>query len=153
MVAILVSGPAGAGKSQRAAELLQLLPQGVLADFQSLYAAILGLLREPDGRYPERLQTDAYALQMAELLRHTVIRQAREQELDIVATNSDGDPTRRIYLLNLLGPGGREEIIDPGISVVTTRLERNGVLSENCDQAIKRWYGRLQRERQEARRG
>ena len=129
------------------------LPTAVLADFQSLYAAILGLLREPGGRYPERQQTHSYALQMAELLRHTVIRQAREQELDIVATNSDGDPTRRIYLLNLLGPGGREEIVDPGRAVVTVNLERNGVLSEQCGKAIERWYGRLQRERQEARRG
>ena len=150
---ILISGPAGAGKSQRAAELLAELPQGVLADFQSLYAAILGLLRQPDGRYPERLQTDAYALQMAELLRHTVIRSAREQELDVVATNSDGSPERRRFLLGLLGPGAREEVIDPGRAVVEANLSVNGVLSENCRSALQRWYARLNQDRAAARRG
>ena len=33
--------------------------------------------------------------QMAELMRHTIIRQAREQELIAITTNSDGSPERR----------------------------------------------------------
>ena len=46
----LISGPAGAGKSQLARELLaQVQGQGAIVDFQSIYAALLLLRRGDDG--------------------------------------------------------------------------------------------------------
>ncbi len=152
---VLLSGPAGGGKSAAARELLAELPRSVLADFQSLYAAILGILRLDTGRYPERLETQAYALQMAELLRTVVIRSAAENELTVIATNSDSSPERREHLLGLLGgPGHAEErIIDPGIRTVTERLSGGGSISEQCAAAMSRWYGTEEvREHLDARR-
>ena len=51
-----------------------------------------------------------------------MIRIAREREIGIVATNSDGSPARRAYMLGLLGPGAVERVIDPGRAVVEARL-------------------------------
>ena len=63
MAGLLLSGPAGAGKSREARRLLVELPAAVLIDFQSLYAAILGLTRDTEtGRYPERDDRHRYGL-------------------------------------------------------------------------------------------
>jgi hypothetical protein len=117
----------------------------VAADFQSLYAALLLQERLPNGRYPERNPAHAaYLIPLTEALRQTVITFARERQIDVVATNSDGSPTRRADLLRRLGPGSVERILDPGLSIVTERLSNaDGTLSENCSAAINRWYGRL----------
>ena len=64
-------------------------------------------------------------------------------DIEIIATNSDGSPARREYLRGLLGPGAVETVLDPGRAVVEERLSVNGVLSQQCGQAIDRWYGRL----------
>ena len=112
------------------------------ADFQSLYAAILLLERLPNGRYPEREQRHTHALSMAEYLRQVIMRGAQERGITVVTTNSDGRPERRQNLLRGLGPGSREIIIDPGIELVSQRLSVDGVLSENCNEAIRRWYSR-----------
>ena len=150
----LISGPAGSGKTELAAQLRRDLPEAVIADFNELLTTLLGIVRLPNGRYPERLDSDGYAMALAELLRHTIIRQARERELTVITTSSDGDPTRRAFLLGLLGPDAEERIIDPGRVVVEARLSRpDGTLSSSCAEALQRWYGRLQRERQEARNG
>ena len=143
-MAILLSGPAGAGKTQIARDLLAQLPQGVLIDFQTLYAALLGILRNADGRFPERESHRAYALAMAEYLRRAAITGALNMELDPIVSNSDGSEIRRHFLLSQLGPGAVERVIDPGVELVRERLTGpDGILSENCNQAIARWYGRL----------
>ena len=53
---VIISGPAGAGKTQRAQELIaELQAEGlepIAADFQSLYAALLLVSRGEDGRFP-----------------------------------------------------------------------------------------------------
>ena len=66
----LLSGPAGGGKSQRARELLENSQEPMaLVDFQTIYAAILGIQRDPaTGRYPEREGRHVYALALAEYL-------------------------------------------------------------------------------------
>ena len=145
MPGILLSGPAGAGKSRAGRDLLATLPHGVLIDFQDLYASLLGLSRDAQtGRYPERDSLDAYALALAEYLRRAAITGALGQDLDPVVTNSDGNPARRRELLALLGAGARETILDPGIDVVTSRLvTEEGNLSRQCQEAVNRWYGRL----------
>ena len=45
---VLLSGPAGAGKSQMARELLRTGKADVAADFQSILAALLLLERDPE---------------------------------------------------------------------------------------------------------
>ena len=113
-------------------------------DFQLLYAAMLGIERDDEtGRFPERDERMGYVMPLVELQRQRLIRQAVEDDIEVVATNSDGDGGRRNYLLGLLGPGSTEEVLDPGIQVVRERLTVNGTLSNQCGSAINRWYGRL----------
>lgn len=139
---LLLSGPAGAAKSAEARRLLREAGEPtVAADFQSIVAALLLLERDSDGRYPPRPE---WVLPMAEYVRRSVITGARNAEIDIVATNSDGDPERRRFLLEKLGPDSKELVIDPGEAIVTARLAspRTGRLSDDCAKAIGRWYGR-----------
>ena len=144
MANILVSGPAGAGKSRLARDLLaQMQGQGAIVDFQAIYSALLLLLRGPDGRYPERDPADAHLLALSEYVRKAMFTGAREMDIEVIATNSDGSPSRREYLRGLLGAGAVEQVLDPGRKVVVDRLSINGVLSQQCGQAIDRWYGGL----------
>ena len=140
-----MTGPAGAGKSQEAKRLIEeAVAPLVVADFQSLYAALILLRRNAAGRYPERNPAHAaYLLPMAEYTRQAIITGAAEMDVDVIATNSDGSPARRAALLQRLGPGAVERILDPGIDVVTQRLSGpDGELSDQCRQAIQRFYGR-----------
>ena len=145
MAGILLSGPAGAGKTDLARELLNQFQQpGVVADFQSIYAALLLLVRDSSGRYPQRLATQSHALAIAEYVRRAIMTVALENDVSIVVTNSDGDPTRRNFLLGQMGPGAVERVINPGIDVVRERLaDVDGLLSVQCGDAINRWFGRL----------
>ena len=143
MAGILLSGPAGAGKSQQARDELDSRAVAVVVDFQTIYAGLLQLRRREDGRYPEREDRHAHVLPLAEYTRRAMITGARQREIDVIATNSDGSPERRAQLLELLGTGASERVIDPGRAVVVSRLSEDGVLSEQCEQAIGRWYGRL----------
>ena len=140
-MATLLSGPPAAGKSLRSRELLAASPNGVLVEFQPLYASALGVERLPTGRYPPRDPSRAYALAHTEGVRQASIRVAREQGLDPIASNTSGDPERRAFLLQLLGENAIEEVIDPGIEVVTSRLSVDGQLPDDCRRAIEHWYG------------
>ena len=145
MPSVLLSGPAGAGKSQVAAALAAESAEPVaIADFSELLAAVSGARRDPTtGRFPPR---DERLLPLAETLRRTVIRVAVERQFRVIATNSDGSPERRSFLLGLLGSGATERIVDPGEAVVRARLaEPEGAISADCEQAIRRWYTRLSR--------
>ena len=144
MANLLISGPAGAGKSAVARLRRREMAQpAVIADFQSIYVALSGDVRDDDnGNYPER---DPDLLPLVERERQRIIRDALEAEIGIVGTNSDGAQARREYLLGILGPDALEEIVDPGIDVVTARLSdpSTGSLSDSCSSAISRWYSRL----------
>ena len=140
MAGLLLSGPAGAGKSQEAARLAaEATRPTIIADFQAITVAVLGHTRRPDGSYPKRPK---WALPIIEHVRREVIDAAVEREISVVATNSDGAPARRAFLLARLGPGSVERVIDPGREVVTARLTDNitGQLDPECDEAIGRWY-------------
>ena len=141
MASILISGPAGASKSALARKLLAELPLAIAADFQSIYAALALVERDPDGRYPPR---DPRLLPIVEYVRRAILTGALSREIDVIATNSDGDPARRKFLLGSLGAGATERIVDPGIEVVSARLADpvSGELSEDCAAAIGRWFGR-----------
>ena len=141
MANFLLSGPAGAGKTQEARRILnESAVPAIALDFQTLYAALLLLERQRDGRYPERLTKHEYVLPMVEYLRQAGITGAAAMELDVILTNSDGSPPRRDTLLQRLGPGAAEVVIDPGVDVVRRRLAVDGVLSDQCEEAIDRWY-------------
>ena len=143
MASILISGPAGSGKSAIVRRMLaEHSGPAVAADFQAIVAALLLLERGPDGLYP--LRPD-WVLPIAEYVRRAAISGAVARELDVLATNSDGDPARRQFLREQLGPGATEQIVDPGESVVKARLAdpASGELSESCGAAVARWYGRV----------
>ena len=142
----LISGPAGAGKSAVARQLREdWLAEGgepvAVADFQSLYAAVSGDVRGPDGLFPLR---DERLLPVVEYLRRALLTAARERGLRLIATNSDGDPARRAFLLKELGEGASERVVDPGEEIVRARLAdpTTGTLSEECNAAVNRWYRR-----------
>ena len=145
MAGQLISGPAGGGKSQAARRLYaSLTVPGVIVDFQSIYAALLQIERLPNGRYPERLESESHILAITEYLRRAAITAAVNREIFVIATNSDGSLVRRAKLLEEIGPGATERVIDPGESVVTQRLsDSRGRISSQCGFAIQRWYGRV----------
>ena len=143
MASILLSGPAGAAKSALAWRLLAEHPQlAAVADSQSIYAAITLVQRDRNGRYPLR---DDRLLPLVEYTRRAIIGGAIARDIDIVATNSDGDPERRAFLLATLGTGAVEQVVDPGRSIVAARLSdpATGELSIECNAAIDRWYTRV----------
>ena len=141
MASILLSGPAGVSKSQAAAELIQSASAPlVVADFQSLIVAMRQLRRGPDGRYPAR---PTWILPLTEYVRAAVVTGAVRRDISVIITNSDGNPERRKFLLERLGPGATETIIDPGIDVVQSRLaDSHGELEPECSRTIPRWYSR-----------
>ena len=140
---VLVSGPAGAGKSAVAKSMVAFAEEPtVLVDFQALHVALTGVERRSDGTYPLR---DERLLPITEYVRRAVIGAAVERDIGVVATNSDGDPERRAFLLSELGPGAEERIVDPGRATVEARLADpvTLTLSDDCTEAVNRWYVRL----------
>ena len=139
---VLLSGPAGSGKSSVARSLLAESEEPMIAaDFQSIYAA-LTLAERENGRYPLR---DDRLLPITEYVRRATIGAAVARGLGVVATNSDGDPARRRFLLERLGEGAQERIIDPGEEVIRRRLAESfegtfSIVSPDCKAAIARWY-------------
>ena len=142
MAGILLSGPAGAAKSALARRLLaESTELAAIADFQLVYRALTDVERGRDGRYPLR---DERLLPLTEYVRRAIIAGAVNRDIAVIATNSDGDPERRAFLLGQLGAGAVERIVDPGRNIVEARLSdpETGVLSSECDSAIGRWYSR-----------
>ena len=140
---ILVSGPAGGGKSAVAREeLAAQAGPAVVADFQSVVVAMLQLERLADGRFPVR---PPWILPITEYVRRSIITGATNRDIAIIATNSDGASERRRFLLGQLGPGAIEKIVDPGRATVEARLAdaATGDLSPQCGEAVNRWYSRL----------
>ena len=142
MASILLSGPAGAAKSALARRLLADHPTlAAIADFQLVYRALTDVTKDRDGRYPLR---DERLLPLTEFTRRAIITGAVNADIDVIATNSDGDLKRRAFLLSQIGPGAVERVVDPGKNIVAARLSdpETGELSDECDSAIMRWYGR-----------
>lgn len=142
---LLLSGPAGAGKSQLAQQLVEdAANPTVTVGFQEIYALLLGIRRQPNGRYPERRPEDDWVMPMAEYMRRVAITRAVQADLSVIATNSDGSPERRRELLRILGADSTEQILDPGENVVRARLSDpvTGGLSRQCETALNRWYRR-----------
>ena len=119
----------------------------IVADFTAIAVSLLAHERDEEGRYPLR---PAYALPLTEYVRRAAISGAQDREIFTVVTNSDGDVGRRSALLGMLGSGAREQVVDPGPSVVAARLNVSMELLQDeedpddpCAGAIVRWYRRL----------
>ena len=54
------------------------------------------------GRYPLRNER---LLPLTEYVRRAIITGATDRDITVIATNSDGDPARRAFLLGQLGEG------------------------------------------------
>ena len=146
MPSILLSGPAGANKSALARQLRdESMGLAVVADFQTVYAALTGVQKDALGRYPLR---DERLMPLTEYVRRAIITGAVSRGIDVIATNSDGDPARRDVLLAQLAVGTTaenapvERIVDPGRAIVEARLSRPhlGTLDPECTNALERWY-------------
>lgn len=139
----LVEGPAGGGKSQHAREMLEAGEAQVLADVTSLWAAIGGHERGPDGRYPVRSDDDP-ALALARYVQAAVVREGLREGQDVVVTTSRRDQQDRWSEVAAAAATSLSvRTIDPGRSVVEARLAdpQTGILSADCESAIARWYG------------
>ena len=142
MANLLISGSAGSGKSAAAREELAASNEPtILAEIQPLYAALLGIERQPDGRYPERRESDAHALRLAEYLRRVAITASVARGIRVITSNSDSDLDRRQFLLGELGPGARERIVNVSYDIAVSNLQGpNGATSDQCRLAVERWY-------------
>ena len=138
----LVEGPAGSGKSQILAGMLAAGELDVVADLTALWAALRGIERGPDGRYPIRTAADpAIASGLAAYVRAAVVRQGLRDDLDVgVTTGTPSTATRWSEVAEESGARFAVRTIDPGEAVVRDRLAVDGVLSDECAGAIGRWY-------------
>ena len=142
MANLLLSGPAGAGKSSLLQVLLGEGPITIGIDYQQLMAALTGVVRNAAGRYPLR---EAVLVPVVDRIRLAAIELAVEAGFRVVATNSSGDPVRRQLLLDLLSTAGElaeEQVIDPGREAVRARMSdpATGEVGRDCEKAIARWY-------------
>ena len=97
MASVLLSGPAGGAKSALARRLLvESAELSAIADFQLVYRALTDVERDRGGRYPLRNEG---LLPLTEYVRRAIIGGAVARGITVIATNSDGDPERRAFLL------------------------------------------------------
>ena len=114
----------------------------LLADVTLLWAALRGLERGPDGRFPER-QDDDPALPLARYLQAAAVREGLRQGVDVAVTTSQrGQATRWQDVAEETATPLAVKTIDPGEAVVRARLAdaATGVLSGSCERAVGRWY-------------
>ena len=144
MTLTLIEGPAGSGKSQMVAEMLAAGELDIQADLTGMWVALRGVERDPaTGRYPIRQDTDpAVAAGLAAYLRAAAVRQGLRQGLRVGVTSGTPDTaTKWAEVAREAGTAFNVVTIDPGRTVVTARLEVDGELPEQCERAIRRWYG------------
>ena len=132
-----VVGPAGAGKSQYIAASIR--AGWVVIDYTALYAALSGVQRGPDGKYPERV-TGAPLLPFVAGMKTMALRMAVERELSGFVTSSSLADVEALETIT----GETAKVIDPGEDVVRARLADpvSGELSPECSAALRRWYRR-----------
>lgn len=141
MTLTLVQGPAGAGKSQHTAAMLEAGEAQIVSDVTALWAALSGAERDSEGRYPVRADDDP-ALAVARYVQAVAVRAGLEEGADVAVTTSRrGQEERWQRAADDAGADFRVTTIDPGESVVRARLSVDGALSEPCRRAISRWYG------------
>ena len=135
MPIVPVCGPAGAGKSQYIAATIR--PGWIILDYTALYAALSGVQRGPDGKFPERVAGDPL-LPMTAAVKAVALSMAVERQLDGFVTSSARDDVSTLERIT----GQSAVVVDPGEDVVRARLADavTGELSPECSAALSRWY-------------
>ena len=137
---VLIQGPAGSGKSQLVAEMLEAGEVDVVVDLTRLWVALSGVERGPTGRYPVRLDDDK-ALPAAFAVKQLAARRALETGADTAVTTSvrNQEPRWQKLAAEALATFSTR-VVDPGEEVVKERLAGPEGLSPECAKAISRWY-------------
>ena len=137
----LVQGPAGSGKSQTVAEMVEAGEVEVVADTTRLWVALGLYERGPDGRYPVRADDDP-VLAVALYAQGVAVRRGLDEGTEVAVTTSRrGQETRWRLVAEAAGTRLKVRTVDPGEDVVRARLaEPDGTLSAACERAIGRWY-------------
>ena len=139
---LLVEGPAGSGKSQHVSDMLAAGELDMVADLTGQWAALRGLERGPDGRFPIRQDDDpVIASGLAAYMRAAAVRQGLRQGLRVAVTSGTPDSAVRWQrIAEEHGAAFSVVTIDPGEAVVRDRLAVDGELPGQCETAIQRWY-------------
>ena len=139
----LVEGPAGSGKSQLVREMLAEGEADVVADYTAIWAALKGVERGPDGRYPVRTAEDPIVFSgLPSYVRRTVVRQGLRSGLSVVVTS--GTPNQAEFyqaIADELGEDFQVQTVDPGRETVIRRLTLGVEIDPECLTAVARWYG------------
>lgn len=138
MALTIVRGPAGSGKSQYVHDALE--DGQLVADVTLLWAALRGLERDSNGRFPIR-RSDDPALHVARRLKALTVRIAQQETIGgfVTTSSSSAEATQRLIEQGAASSG--IVTIDPGRRVVAARLAIDGELSAPCSRALERWYG------------
>ena len=138
----LLEGPAGSGKSQVAAEMVEAGEVDIVSDVTRLWVALGLYERGPDGRFPIREANDP-ALIVALYVQTVAVRRALSEGYDVAVTTSRRNMAPRWgRIAHEFAASLTVRTVDPGEAVVRARLaEPDGRLSDPCREAIARWYG------------
>ena len=139
---LLVEGPAGSGKSQLVASMLAAGELDIVADLTGLWAALRGMARGADGRYPVRTDADpAVSSGLATYLRAAAVRQGLRADLRVAVSAGTPDMAPRwAQVAEESGAAFTVRTVDPGEQVVRDRLAVDGELHPQCERAVNRWY-------------
>ena len=148
---VLVQGPPGSGKSQRVREYLEDDPNAVHVSITPIWVMLRDIKRGDNGRYPIRKDDDVTVRNgLNAKLQESIVREAL------------ADPgVSNVYVES--GTRGREgkwakvveevsaatntkikfhtETHEVSIEVAAGRLEVDGNLSDECREALGRWFG------------
>ena len=138
MAVNILRGPVAGGKSQW---LDENAPDDLRIDVTPLWAALRGLERDSDGKYPVR-EGDDPGLRTALYLKSVAIRFAAQEDIEAWTTTSSSSP-EAVERLRAAGATGRTVTVDPGETEIRRRLADpdTGEVSDACQDAIVRWYG------------
>lgn len=114
----------------------------IIADGNSLWAALTGAKRDASGRYPARTtEADRVDAELAAYLKATAVRQALGRNLDTaVTTSSRGEIQRWAGIAWGFGAEFEVRTVDPGEEVARARLADGRELEAECAAALARWY-------------
>ena len=134
----IVRGPAGAGKSQWIAE--RLTDSTVVIDFTRIYAALAGVERGPDGRYPVRTGRDV-RIPLTMATKEFVLREAARRGLNGYVTTSDSSDGVLRDLRRDGADGEIHTIVLPRATLAARLADPlTGELSGECESALSRWF-------------